>query len=369
MRRAALPSSPLPGPLDLGRTLLNFVDDNLLANVLQITEEVAGNILRICDDVLSGKGHHKSVGPTHRAKLLGPEFDVSEVKEGRILARIPESKKESCCKSWTQVYDKGGASLRDIRSLSGTLNWHRVICPQLGHVMPKIYAWQTAIQRIVQRQQKKEEQLMLSPRNVKKQVRMIATWYPSLLRSWDATNILWIAEKGSPRTRIDIFTDANTGKEGDPHQNGGIGFYSPNGDIYGSEELTAEILKMAFRDKTTSSTWLEWLCVAAAVLYLEESGKLKGARVVAKADSEPMMLGYTNGSAAPHMYPFLLIIVGACIRSSATLCIDWISRDNNKCADELARGVSIRELFASQFPTRVRLPINRVVSAYKHLMH
>ena len=349
LRESVAPSEPLLGPLDVCRALLNYVDDNIVASVMRTTKLLATKILQKCDEVLSPEGHHKHVGPTQRCRILGPMFDVSQASQGKILASIPDEKKVQCMKELAETAKSGGASLQKAQSLVGKINWHAVVAPQLSRVLVKLYAWTTALNRIVTRQGKSETQFMRVPKSVNKHVTLITTWYQVVMKDWENTNLVTIAATGRPSSRFTVFTDANGGKAGDVFDHGGLGWHSPELHVAGAEPFTVDVLQLAFQQKATSSTWLEWLAFTVAILSLEANGKLEGAHVTIFADSEPMQLGFENGSAAPHMYPFLLIITKACILASARIKLKWIDRDKNEIADQLGRG-----LRPPQLPTRTQ---------------
>lgn len=369
LRQRLRPSAPLPGPLAISRALINFVDDNCLANTWSVTSELAPQIKAICDDVLSPAGYHKVVGPTEFCKMLGPEFDVSQVGEGKVMARIPTEKRNQCTADWKEVIVGEGSTLKAAQSVAGKMNWHRVIAPQLGYVMPKVYAWTTALQRIIQRQSRCEAQFMKIPKNLARHVIMIAQWYQKVLTTWKATNIVHAIATGRPSRNLCIFTDANGGRQGDDAEHGGLGWHCPDLKLCGYAQFTDEILRAAFQIHTTSSTWLEWFAVAAALLHLKNRGWLDGAHIEVLADSKPMVDGMNNGSAAPHMYPFLLMVVRICIESSARIRLTWISRESNKTADALARGQFSVELFRpGQLPRREITACSDTLKAYFDLL-
>jgi ribonuclease HI len=301
--------------------------------------------------------------------MLGPEFDVSQVNEGKVLARIPTEKRNQCTADWQQVIVSGGSTLKSAQSVTGKMNWHRVIAPQLGYVMPRVYAWTTALQRILQRQSRCEAQFMKIPKNLARHIIMIAQWYQKVLTTWKATNIVHAIATGRPSRSLCLFTDANGGRQGDDAEHGGLGWHCPDLKLCGYAQFTEEILQAAFQIHTTSSTWLEWFAVAAALRHLKNRGLLDGAHVVVLADSKPMVDGMNNGSAAPHMYPFLLMVVRMCIESSARIRLTWISRESNKTADALARGQFSAELFRpGQLPRREITDCSDTLKAYVDLL-
>jgi hypothetical protein len=233
--------------------------------------------------------------------------------------------------------------------------------------MKKLYAWVTAVSRIVTSQGKSETQFLKVPKSINKFIPMISKWYQGVLQEWSSTNIVHIAATGKPKRLINLFTDANAGKKGDLFTHGGMGWYSTDLELAGSLPFTKDILKMAFRDKSTSSTWLEWLALSVAVVTLKEAGHLEGALLTAHADSEPMCIGFENGSAASHLYPFMLVVVQACIVCSARIRLVWISRDCNVISDALGRGSR-----PPQLPARIKIlthraNLNKVLTTYKNL--
>ena len=351
LRRQLDRDVPRPGPFQAASTLLNFVDDNILINTIPAINRMSAIISSICTKTLSEDGHHKAVGPTLCTRVLGPELDVSRSTEGVIQATVPAQKKESCAAQWHEVLQHEGMSLKGIQSLAGKMQWHSVIAPPLLRVMPKLYNWLTTVSRIVRRQSRHQDVLMKIPRGQRRFVLQLSRWYPTLLKNWKATDIMRTPPAGTPGRSFQIFCDANGGKLGDEYVNGGIGVYAPDVGFVGSAPLPKLAIALAMRDKTTSSTFLEWLGVAAAVRGLAKTGFLQGAAVKIRVDNKPVDQGHSNTSTSWLHFPFLLMITAEATCHSATISIEWIKRSENAQADALGRG-------ATAHTSMKRLPLN-----------
>ena len=182
--------------------------------------------------------------------------------------------------------------------------------------------------------------LMKFPQAMAKAVITFLRWYPSLLGTWNGTNIV-TAIGGKPTRKLHVNTDGGTGKDGDPHPSGGAGAW-----VRGiAAAATAWPIPLEDLKVKLSSTLLEWWAMTAIIIKLHRTGLLRGAEVTIQTDSKPAADGYDSGNSNETLYPFLLIIVKYVTINSAALNIRHVSRDENGTADSLARGLIPSHLF------------------------
>ena len=140
---------------------------------------------------------------------------------------------------------------------------------------------------------------------------------------------------------------------------------SMEGKTFASTPFSREILDMAYRKKSTSSTFLEYLVFAAAIRGLRKAGLLSNTLVKARSDSEAMCKGFENASTAAHMFPLVLIIIEDVTLSSAGIQLGHVNRDKNAMADGLGRSDCFRHLPADF--TRIDMPVDEILDDIKYL--
>ena len=95
---------------------------------------------------------------------------------------------------------------------------------------------------------------------------------------------------------------------------------------------------MAWAEKSTSSTFLEWAIFLLLLWTLDQRGRMEGARMHVRSDSNNLAQAWNDSRTAPRFFKFLLWCVGRLMRASARLDVGHIRRELNTMADDLGRG-------------------------------
>ena len=103
----------------------------------------------------------------------------------------------------------------------------------------------------------------------------------------------------------------------------------------------------SLEESSMSSTWKELEAVKRILLSLKEI--LKGKSVKWYSDSQNVVSIVKKGSSKPVLHQLALDIFWICSNDSISLEIEWISRDNNKRADQLSRIIDFDDWFINDF--------------------